>query len=406
MSGRGGSADDAGAGLPLLLDLAGRRVVAVGAGPVTARRLPAWLEAGADVHVVAPWACEDVLELAWAGRVTWHERDAVAADLDEAWLAHTATGDRWADAEVARWAEERRVFCVAAGDAAAGTARTPATARVDDVVVAVNAGDDPRRAVRLRNAVATALQTGELPVRRSRSGAGHVALVGGGPGDPGLLTTRGRRLLAEADVVVVDRLAPRELLSELDDDVEVVEAGKAPGRHALRQEEINAAIVEHGRAGRRVVRLKGGDPYVLGRGSEEERACLEAGLEVEVVPGVTSALAVPAAAGIPVTERGVTSRFAVVSGHDAPLDFGALAALEGTLLFLMGVRRLEEIARRLVEEGRPSDQPVAVVERGTTPQQRVTVGTLATIAQLAIEREVENPAVVVVGDVAARAVTS
>jgi uroporphyrin-III C-methyltransferase/precorrin-2 dehydrogenase/sirohydrochlorin ferrochelatase len=276
-------------------------------------------------------------------------------------------------------------------------------ARVGDVVVAVNAGRDPGRAVALRNAVQESLETGTLPLRRVREGAGHVALVGGGPGDPGLITTRGRQLLAQADVVVVDRLAPTSLLEHLGADVEVIDAGKAPHAHTLTQDEINALIVERALAGQRVVRLKGGDPYVLGRGSEEAAACRAAGVDVTVVPGVTSALAVPAAAGIPVTARGVTSRFTVVSGHDGPLDFASLAALEGTLVFLLGVGRLPEIAERLVASGRRPDEPVAVVERGTTPDQRVTLASLATIAGVAEERGVQSPAVIVVGDVAAMA---
>ena len=199
--------------------------------------------------------------------------------------------------------------------------------------------------------------------------------------------------------MIVDRLAPRSLLDGLDSDVEVIDAGKAPHAHTLTQDEINALLVEHARSGRRVVRLKGGDPLVLGRGSEEAAACRVAGVAVEVVPGVTSALAVPAAAGIPVTARGVTSRFTVISGHDGPLEFGSLAALEGTLLFLMGVSRLREIAGELVAHGRRADEPVAVIERGTTADQRVTVATLGTIADAADARGVQSPAVIVVGDV-------
>lgn len=386
---------------PLHLDLTGRRVLVVGGGPVAARRMRGLAAAGADVHVVAPYACEDVWDAATDGAVTLHLRDYDPADLEGAWLVHTATGERPVDDAVSADADALRTWCVRADDAERSPAWVPAVARVDDVVVSVTAGRDPRRAAALRNGVATALQTGGLPLRRHRTGPGRVALIGGGPGDPGLITTRGRRLLAEADVVVVDRLAPRALLEELDEDVEVIEAGKAPGAHTLRQEEIHALLVDRARAGQRVARLKGGDPYVLGRGSEEADACRDAGVPVEVVPGISSALAVPAAAGIPVTARGITSRFTVVSGHDGPLDFAALAALDGTLLFLMGVGRLPEIAEQLVAHGRPADQPVAVVERGTTPDQRTTRATLATVATVAREREVANPAVIVVGAVAA-----
>lgn len=392
---------------PLLLDLDGRRALVVGGGPVAARRVRGLRGAGADVHVVAPFVCEDIWDAAERGELTLLLREFTASDLEGVWLVHTATGERPTDDAVAAAAEVRHLWCVRADDAAASSAWTPAVARIGDLVVAVNAGADPRRAVALRNAIALQLETGELPMRRHRlgGGQGHVALVGGGPGDPGLITTRGRTLLAEADVVVVDRLAPQGLLDCLDPDVEVIDAGKAPHAHTLSQQEINRLIVDRARAGQRVVRLKGGDPFVLGRGSEELAACRAAGVEVTVVPGVTSALAVPAVAGIPVTARGITSRFTVVSGHDGPLDFAPIAALDGTLLFLMGVARLPEIAAELQLHGRPSSEPVAVIEKGTTPDQRVTLATLDTIAALAAERGVQSPAVIVVGEVAALADT-
>jgi uroporphyrin-III C-methyltransferase / precorrin-2 dehydrogenase / sirohydrochlorin ferrochelatase len=383
---------------PLVLDLAGRRVVVVGGGPVAARRATALVDAGADVHVIAPALCEDLADLAQTGRVTWLARDYLPGDLDGAWLVHTATGDRLVDVAVAAEAEERRIWSVRADDAASSAAWTPAVARSDDVVVAVTAGGDPDRSRRLRDAIALALDTGGLPVRRRRPHAGSVALVGGGPGDAGLITTRGRRLLAEADVVVVDRLAPRSLLDELEPDVLVIDAGKTAGHHPLPQEEINRLLVEHAQAGRRVVRLKGGDPFVLGRGGEEAIACLAAGVPVEVVPGVTSAVAVPAAAGIPVTHRGLARQVTIASGHEG-LDWASLGTLEGTLVLLMAVSALAEATAALVAAGKPSGTPAAIVESGCTPQQRTTVGTLDTIAALAKERQVQAPAVLVVGDV-------
>lgn len=387
---------------PLLLNLVDRKAVVVGGGPVAARRALSLVDAGADVHVIAPFICEDLWDAAESGRLTVHVREFAVEDLDEAWLVHTATGERSIDDLVAAASDQRHLWCVRADDAERSSAWTPAVARVGNIVVAVNAGGDPKRAATLRNAIDVALTDGSLPLRHHRApgaATGQVALVGGGPGDPGLITARGRRLLAEADVVIVDRLAPQGLLGGLDDDVEVIDAGKAPHAHTLTQEQINALLIEHARAGRRVVRLKGGDPFVLGRGSEEQAACVAAGITVEVVPGVTSALAVPAAAGIPVTARGVASRFTVVSGHEGPLDFASLAALDGTLLFLMGVSRLPEIARELTTHGRPSDEPVAVIERGTTAEQRVTIATLGTIAAVAADRGVRSPAVIVVGDV-------
>ncbi len=314
----------------------------------------------------------------------------------------SATGDRDVDAQVAADAEEERVWCVRADDAALSAAWTPAVARVGDVTVAVNAGGDPKRAATLRAAVQTALDTGSLPVRRHRGGRGQVALVGGGPGAPALITARGRQLLAEADVVVTDRLGPRALLDELDPDVEVIDVGKTPGHHPVPQHEINQLLVEHAQAGRRVVRLKGGDPYVLGRGGEEALACREAGVEVEVVPGVTSAVSVPAAVGIPVTHRGVSKQFTVVSGHEG-LDWASLASVEGTLVFLMGVTRLDDTAAQLVAHGKDPATPAAVVEDGYGPRQRLVTARLDSIAAEAAQAGVQPPAVVVVGDVVALA---
>ncbi|MEJ5866893.1 uroporphyrinogen-III C-methyltransferase [Pseudokineococcus sp. 5B2Z-1] len=398
--------------LPLSLRVEGRRVVVVGGGAVAARSVDGLLAAGADVVVVAPEVVPGLAALAGAGRVHLERRPYADGDLDGAWLAVTATGLPAVDAAVSAEAERRRTWCVDRGDAGRATAWTPSVARVDDVVVAVSAGRDPRRAVRLRDGVAAALQAGDLPLRRSpgrsgarsgSGGAGRVALVGGGPGDPGLLTARGRRLLAEADVVVVDRLGPRSVLEELDDDVIVVDVGKTPGNHPVPQERINEVLVEHGLAGRAVVRLKGGDPYVFGRGGEELAACRAAGLDVEVVPGVTSAVSVPAAAGIPVTHRGVARGFTVLTGHE---DLAATPALLAgvpveahTVVLLMGVSALAASARALVATGRPPTTPAAVVEDGYGPRQRTTLGTLATIADLAAERGVRAPAVVVVGDV-------
>ena len=384
---------------PLTLGLAGRRVVVVGGGPVAARRAAGLVDAAADAVVVAPWLCEDLRDLVAAGRVRWEPRDYEAGDLDGAWLVHTATGDPATDDLVAAHAEGARVWCVRADDAARSAAWTPAVTRSGSVTVAVTAGGDPRRARALRDAVAVALDIGALPLRHHRpAAAGRVALVGGGPGDPGLITTRGRRLLAEADVVVVDRLGPRALLDELAEDVVVVDVGKTAGNHPVPQEQINDLLVSHARAGRRVVRLKGGDPYVLGRGGEEALACRAAGVEVEVVPGVTSAVSVPASAGIPVTHRGRSKQVTIVSGHEG-LDWASLAAVEGTLVLLMGVSALADTARLLVEHGRAGSTPVAVVESGCTPDERTTVGTLDTIAALAAERDVRPPAVIVVGSV-------
>ena len=205
---------------------------------------------------------------------------------------------------------------------------------------------------------------------------GGVALVGGGPGDPELITVRGRRLLARADVVVADRLAPPELLAELAPHVEVIDAAKIPYGRAMAQDAINDVLIERARAGKFVVRLKGGDPFVFARGYEEVLACAEAGIPVTVVPGVTSAIAVPAMAGVPVTHRGVNHEFVVVSGHLAPdhpeslVNWNALAQLSGTISFADGRRTHRIVRRRLMKGGRPAETPVLVVQHGTTAAER------------------------------------
>ena len=239
--------------------------------------------------------------------------------------------------------------------------------------------------------------------------SGMVHLVGAGPGDPGLITAAGRDALERADVVVHDRLGTEGLLALCRPGAELLDAGKAPGRAAMTQDEINAALVAHGRRGRRVVRLKGGDPFVFGRGGEEAEALAAAGVPFEVVPGVTSAIAAPAAAGIPVTHRGLATSFTVVTGHEDPgkpseqTDWAALAAVPGTLVILMGMGRLGDIAAALLEAGRAPDEPAAAVQWGTTPRQRSVVATLGTLAARVEEEGLGAPAVVVVGAVAALA---
>ena len=377
---------------PLHLDLTGRRVLVVGAGPVAARRVRAL--PGADVWVVAPAVSEGFPD------VPVERREFRPEDVDGAWLVLACTGT--VDDAVAAACEQRQVWCVRADDAAASAAWVPAVARVDDVVVSVTAGGDPRRATALRDALALSLQTGELPLRRTRPGAGSVAIVGGGPGDPDLLTVRARRLLAGADVVVRDRLAP---VVDVPAGVEVVEVGKAPGRPSWDQRDIEALLVERARQGQRVVRLKGGDVHVFGRGMEEVAACVEAGVQFEVVPGLSSALAGPTCAGIPVTARGVTQSFSVVSAHLPPgdpgstVDWDALARLGGTVVLLMAVGRLPAACAALVAGGRDPATPVAVVQEATLPTQRTVVTTLARAAEDAAD--VQAPAVVVIGEVVA-----
>lgn len=234
--------------------------------------------------------------------------------------------------------------------------------------------------------------------------AGTVALVGAGPGDPGLLTVRGRRLLRRAEVVVYDRLVDPRVVALAPPDALRIFAGKASGRHSLPQDEINRLLILHARRGRRVVRLKGGDPFVFGRGGEEAEALRAAGLRVVVVPGVSAAVAVPAYAGIPVTHRGLASSFAVVTGHEmvgkgAEVDWGKLATAVDTLVVLMGLANLGAISRRLAAHGRPATTPVAVIANGTTDEQHVVVGTLADIADRVAVGGIASPATIVIGEV-------
>ena len=374
----------------------------MGAGPVGLRRTRALLAAGAAVEIVTleVGATDEAgtgLPTALSG-VPVALRSFVAADLDGAWLVLACTGV--IDDQIALLCEQRAIWCVRADDAAVSQAWVPAVARVDDVVVSVTTGRDPRRAVALRDALALAVETGTLPLRRSRPGAGSVALVGGGPGDPDLLTVRGRRLLAQADVVVRDRLAPQV---DLATEVEVIEVGKTPGGPSWTQGEIEALLVQRARAGQRVVRLKGGDVHVFARGIEEVGACLTAGIAVQVVPGISSALAGPTLAGIPVTARGVNQSFTVVSAHLPPgdpgstVDWDALARLGGTVVLLMAIGRLAACCTALVVGGRDASTPVAVVQDAALPTQRTVVTTLERAAVDAAQ--VRAPAVVVIGEV-------
>jgi len=390
--------------LPVGLDLRGRRVLVVGGAPAVVDGARALVRAGALVHVVSPWLCEELEELALSGGLTWAAREyAGRADLDDAWFVVVGSGDAGVDGAALADALATRVWCLDVSVTERGTATLPATSEVatpdGTVTLAAHSPGDRELAHDVARSAEGLLAGGALDLRRrtARPGHGWVALVGGGPGADGLITSRARELLASADVVVVDRLAPRGVVGRLPSTVRVVDVGKAPGRHALAQDAINDLLVEEAMAGHAVVRLKGGDPYVLGRGGEERLACEAHGIRVEVVPGVTSAVAVPAAAGIPLTHRGVARGFTVVTGHD---ELPAVPpGTDHTVVLLMGVGRLARSAASLLGAGRPASCPVAIVERGFAPDQRVTFGTLGDIAARATAAGVENPAVVVVGDV-------
>ncbi|PBC76387.1 uroporphyrinogen-III C-methyltransferase [Streptomyces sp. TLI_235] len=388
---------------PVGLLLVGRRVVVVGGGQVAQRRLPALIASGADVHLISPSTTPAVQAMADAGEITWHPRSYADGDLADTWYALVATDDPEVNTAVSAEAERLRVFCARSDDASAATAWTPASGRDGGATVAVLTGD-PRHSAALRNAIVDGLRDGSLAARQYRERTPGVALVGGGPGDPDLITVRGRRLLADADVVVADRLAPRELLAELPPHVEVIDASKIPYGRYMAQEAINRTLIDHAKAGKFVVRLKGGDPYVFGRGGEELLACVEAGLPVTVVPGISSSISVPAAAGIPVTHRGMTHEFTVISGHVGPderslTNWDAAARMTGTLVLLMAVDKIGAIAAKLVECGRPADTPVAVVQEGTTAGQRRVDATLATVGETVTAQGIKPPAVIIIGDV-------
>lgn len=235
--------------------------------------------------------------------------------------------------------------------------------------------------------------------------SGTVYLIGAGPGDPDLITVKGLRILQQADVILYDRLAPSELLAQAKAGAELIDVGKQPKQHTLTQREINACMVEQAQQGKVVARLKGGDPFVFGRGGEEAEACRAAGVPCVVIPGITSAIGVPAYAGIPLTHRDFSSAFLVTTGHENPdkdsssVDYAVLAQIE-TLVFLMAVGNLPKIATGLMEAGRDPSTPVACIENGTTSDQRTITGMLSNIGELAAHAKLRAPAVIVIGDVA------
>jgi uroporphyrin-III C-methyltransferase / precorrin-2 dehydrogenase / sirohydrochlorin ferrochelatase len=436
------------------LRLQNRRVVIVGGGAVATRRIPALLHAGADIVLVSPSATTSLEDLAAAGRIRWERRRYADGDLAGAWLACACTDDAAVNAAIAAAAEQQHVWSVRADNAEASAAWTPASGRADDIPTDVRGDDiptdvrgddiptdiptevraggrtgdvrasdaqgagtqrrsvqvgvlsgDPRRSAAIRDAILTGLRTGQLSARHARGRRSGVAIIGGGPGDPGLITVRGRQLLAEADVVLTDRLAPTSLLDELPADVEIIDVSKIPYGRAMPQDQINATLIERARAGRFVARLKGGDPFVFGRGAEEVLACLRAGVPVTVVPGVTSAVGVPTSAWLPVTHRGVAQEFHVVSVHVPPgddrstVDWALLGGSRGTLVLLMSVQRIGAVAAELLRHGRNPDTPVSVIADGTMPTQRTISSSLEQVEGMVTREGIRPPAIVVVGDV-------
>jgi len=369
--------------------------------------VPQLISVGADVHVVSPEVTPAIEGMVTAGEIVWHRRGFAAADLDQTWYVIAATDDHDVNEEVSAAADARRIFCVRSDDATQATAWTPAVGRHAGVTVSVLGQREPQRSAAVRDEILEGLREGTIVARHQRDRTPGVVLVGGGPGDPDLISVAGRKALMEADLVVADRLAPRELLGELPADVELVDVAKLPRGRSAQQEEINRIIVEGALAGKRVVRFKGGDNFVFGRGYEEVLACREAGVPVTVIPGLSSSVSVPAVAGIPVTHRGVTHEFTVISGHLPPghpeslVNWSAIGQLSGTVVLMMAVENAPMIASALVEGGRPETTPVAVVCDGTMPGERTVLATLGTLADELAAHDVRPPAIIVIGEVVA-----
>jgi uroporphyrin-III C-methyltransferase/precorrin-2 dehydrogenase/sirohydrochlorin ferrochelatase len=387
------------------LVLTGRRVVVVGGGHVAQRRVSGLLGAGADVTVVSLEVTPALEGL--ANELTLVLREFTESDLDGAWYVVAATDDPVVNARVVAAADARHTFCVRADDALGGTAWTPAVGHHGTVTVGVLGNREPRKSAALRDDIVTALRDGHLTASEALDRSPGVVLVGGGPGEPELVTVAARHALATADVVVADRLAPRELLDELGPDVELIDVAKLPRGRSASQQSINEVIVDRARAGKRVVRFKGGDNFVFGRGYEELLACAAADVPVTVVPGLSSAIAVPARVGIPVTHRGIAHEFTVISGHLPPghpeslVAWDAVAGLRGTLVLLMAVDNAPAIAEALLAGGRDATTPVAVIVDGTMPTERTVQSTLGTLAEDLVAHRVVPPAIIVVGEVVA-----
>jgi uroporphyrin-III C-methyltransferase/precorrin-2 dehydrogenase/sirohydrochlorin ferrochelatase len=452
--------------LPVFLKLSGRRVLVVGGGEVALRKVQLLLESHARVRLVAPTLHAELARLAAAGRLEHVAESFAPAQLQDTVFAIAATDDAVVNHAVAAAAEARGLFVNVVDDAAGSTAILPAIVDRSPVIVALSTGGhSPTLARQLRGQLEAALPerigalarfAGQLRERvrcalpdartrlrfweRTLQGSiasrvlagderaaegqleaqlsaamqeqdeapgsatrGEVYLIGAGPGDPDLLTLRAQQLLQQADVVLYDRLVSEAVLARARREAVRIFVGKESGRHRVTQQRIHALLLEHARRGLRVARLKGGDPFVFGRGGEEMQVLREAGVPVSVVPGITAALGAAAAAGISLTHRGVSQSVTLITamGEAAEqLDWRSLAAPLQTVVFYMGVAQLQRIVERLVSHGAPGTRAVAIVERATLPQERVLVGTLDSIVQQASAAQIGAPALLIVGEVA------
>jgi uroporphyrin-III C-methyltransferase/precorrin-2 dehydrogenase/sirohydrochlorin ferrochelatase len=444
---------------PLFADLSRRAVLVVGGGAVAERKVAALLEAGAQVTVNAPALTPRLRQWVAQGSVAHRPEAFRETWLDRVWLVVAATSDRATNALIADLAGLRRLFVNVVDDAQLSSFHVPAVIDRAPLAIAISSGGHaPMLARLLRERLETLLDhsLGALatlaarlrprirlrfpqPAARRRfyetlfagpvalllrqgreadariaaecalaaepaTPAGSVVLVGAGPGDPGLLTLRGLRALNEADVILHDRLVSAEVLALARRDAERIEVGKQAGHHHATQDQIHRLMLEHAGAGRRVVRLKGGDPFVFGRGGEELQFLRAHGVAYEVVPGITAALACAAYAGVPLTHRGHAQSVRLLTAHcQAPrdtLEWAALAQERQTLAVYMGVGELATLQSRLLEYGRAPATPFALVENGSRADQRVVTGTLAQLAERAAAHAVRSPALLILGEVA------
>jgi uroporphyrin-III C-methyltransferase/precorrin-2 dehydrogenase/sirohydrochlorin ferrochelatase len=449
---------------PLFADLSGRQVLVVGGGVVGERKVAALLEAGARVVVGAPDLTHALHGWAREGRIQWRSGRFEAPWLDDVWLVIAATDDPVLHRDIVALAEARHLFVNVVDDAEQSSFHVPAVIDRSPVTIAVSSGGHAPMLARLLRerlevvidpvvgSVATLLaqlrhriraRIPDLALRRrfyerllhgpvqsllrrgqwalaeasaerlldsvESGSSGSVVLLGAGPGDPGLLTLRGLRALNEADVILHDRLVSVEVLALARRDAERIEVAKQAGNHHTTQAQIHALMLEHAAAGRRVVRLKGGDPFVFGRGGEELEFLREHGISYEVVPGITAALACAAYAGIPLTHRDHAQSVRLVTAHCKnsidTLDWQVLAQERQTLAVYMGNSELPLIQAQLLAHGRGASTPFALIENGSRPEQRVVTGTLANLAERAAEHGVQSPALLIVGEVAALAGT-
>ena len=448
--------------LPLFFDLRGQPVLVVGGGVVAARKVEHLLKAHAQVRVVAPSLGEELTVFRDAGRLTHVAQVFEPALLDAARLVVAATDDEAVNEAVSQAARARGLWVNVVDDARRSSFIFPAIVDRSPLVVAIGTGgSSPTLARRVRTQIeallperlgdlaayanhwraavrqalpalpqrlrfweaffaspvasqllagsadgADAAMQAQLESARAAAGTsvGEVYLIGVGPGDPDLLTIRAQQLLQQADVLLHDRLVPEVIIGRARRDAEKINVGKLPGGHGVSQARINALLLDYAQRGLRVARVKGGDPFVFGRGGEELQVLREAGIPVVVVPGITAALGAAASTGIPLTQRGVAQSVTFVTAtgaQAAQLDWRALAAPQQTVVVYMGVGQIDDVVARLSAQGVAASHPVALIERATWPDQRVLCGTLGTLQALAQQSQLQSPTLLVVGEVTA-----